>query len=111
MTGFLQTTAASLIRKAAVSDVDLSDFDREALTAFLAGGSAGADRYVPQSDQIVGILKTMSDEFEKDLGDLTAQEEEAKKNYNEMMTALGKEIAAHTEEAKKNYNEMMTALG
>merc|ERR1719386_183523 len=52
MTGFLQTSAASLIRRVSISDVDLSDFDRDALAAFLAGGSGSAQRYVPQSGQI-----------------------------------------------------------
>merc|ERR1719217_447962 len=84
MTGFLQTSAATLIRRVALSDVDLSDFDRDALAAFLSGGAATAQRYVPQSGQIVGILKTMKDEFEKDLSDITAQEHTSKANMEEM---------------------------
>merc|ERR1719207_135979 len=93
MTGFLQTSAATLIRRVAISDVDLRDFDRDALAAFLAGGSGTAQRYVPQSGQIVGILKTMKDEFEKDLSDITAQENTSKANMEEMAAALKKEIA------------------
>merc|ERR1719217_2007357 len=96
MTGFLQTSAASLIRRVSISDADLSDVDRDTLTAFLAGGAANGERYVPQSGEIVGILKQMSDEMTKDLKEITEQENAAKANSEEMQAALVKEIAAHT---------------
>jgi len=96
MTGFLQTSAASLIRRVSISDADLSDVDRDTLTAFLAGGAGSGDRYVPQSGEIVGILKQMADEMAKDLKDITEQENAAKANSEEMQAALAKEIAAHT---------------
>merc|ERR1719217_235895 len=94
--GFLQTDAAKLVQRVALNDVDLSDFDRDALTAFLQGGSTGAEGYVPKSGQIVGILKQMKDTFEKDLADLVAQEEGAKTTYDELMAAKTKEVQAHT---------------
>jgi len=43
--------------------MDLSDVDRDILSSFLSVGS----NYVPQSGQIVGILKEMKDTMEKDL--------------------------------------------
>jgi len=96
MTGFLQTSAANLIRRVSISDADLSDVDRDTLTAFLAGGAGNGERYVPQSGEIVGILKQMSDEMTKDLKEITEQENAAKANSEEMQAALVKEIAAHT---------------
>merc|ERR1719214_193162 len=96
MMGFLQTSAASLIRRVSISDADLSDVDRDTLTSFLAGGAGNGERYVPQSGEIVGILKQMSDEMTKDLKEITEQENAAKANSEEMQAALVKEIAAHT---------------
>merc|ERR1719321_988941 len=94
--GFLQTDAAKLIRRLALNDDVLTDFDREELGAFMQGSSAGGESYVPKSGQIVGILKTMNDEFNKDLNELVAQEEAALKVYNELMAAKTKEVEAHT---------------
>jgi prefoldin subunit 5 len=94
--GFLQTDAAKLLRRVALSDDDLTDFDREQLVAFMQGSSAGNEGYVPKSGQIVGILKQMHDEFSKDLAELVAQEEAAVKTYDELMAAKTKEVEAHT---------------
>merc|ERR1719161_1868262 len=94
--GFLQSDAAAMIRRVALSDPDLSDFDRDAVSAFMQGSAQGQEGYVPKSGQIVGILKTMKDDFDKDLADLIAQEEAALKIYNELMAAKTKEVEAHT---------------
>merc|ERR1719443_577080 len=63
---FLQTTAAATLRKLIIS-VDMSATDRNELAAFLAGG--GSSQYVPQSQEIIGILKQMLDQFKADLKD------------------------------------------
>jgi len=94
--GFLQTPAAAMIRRVALSDVDLTDFDRDAISAFMQGETTGVERYVPKSGQIVGILKQMKSDFDKDLADLVAQEEAAVKIYDELMAAKTKEVEAHT---------------
>merc|ERR1719353_2349377 len=59
------------------------------LTAFLTGGHGDAARYIPQSGEITGILK--------DLSDATAEEEAAIANFKSLIEALMKEVAAHTE--------------
>merc|ERR1719199_851938 len=51
--GFLQTSAANVLRRLAVT-AQISDFNREMLTSFLSAGAA--DGYAPQSGEIVGIL-------------------------------------------------------
>merc|ERR1719313_775255 len=70
-TGFLQTSLGAVLRRVALADSNLSDFDRMRLTAFLTGGHGDAARYIPQSGEITGILKQLLDEFSKDLSDAT----------------------------------------
>merc|ERR1719428_1140107 len=99
--GFLQTKTATMVLRVAMNDPDISDFDRNALTAFLQGVSTGQEGYVPKSGQIVGILKTMLDDFEKDLAAMIEQENAAKKAYDELMAAKTKEVEAHTAAIEK----------
>jgi len=89
--GFLQTSNAAVLRRLVLSQ-DLSNSDRDALTSFLtAGGESG---YAPASGEIVGILKQLGDTMGKDLKELIAQEEAAKKAFEELMAAKQKEVDA-----------------
>jgi len=88
---FVQTDAAQVIRRA-VSKVNLGDADFEAVTAFLSQSS----EYVPQSGQIVGILKTIHDEMSATLVDGTSTEDGAIASYSSLMAAKKNEIAALT---------------
>jgi len=90
--GFLQTGAASLLRKLASSSRQMDDEDRHALASFLAGGND----YAPQSGQITGILKTIHDEMSAGLADATTTENAAIQAYNELMHSRLKEKAALT---------------
>merc|ERR1719313_1611654 len=92
--GFLQTSAAALLKRIVISDDDLTDFDRESLATFLQGGSTSD--YVPKSGEIVGILKQMKDSFDKDLAELEKAEAAAVKTFDELMAAKQKEVEAHT---------------
>jgi len=94
--GFLQTDAAALVRKIAINDLDLADYDREMLTAFLQGSSAGTEGYVPKSGQISGILKQMNDDFKKDLAGVVAAENDSVQLFDELIAAKTKEVNAHT---------------
>lgn len=94
--GFLQTDAAKLIRRVALTDADLTEFDRDALTAFLEGGTTGEEEYVPKGGQIVGILKEMLDDFQKDLESVEKAEADSVKTYEELMAAKTKEVETHT---------------
>jgi len=88
---FLQTQTAQVLRNlASDGKVDMMDADRQDLVAFLSEGS----EYSPQSGQVTGILKQLGDEMSKDLADITATEEAALKNYEALMVAKKKEIAA-----------------
>jgi len=91
MTGFLQTSAASVLRELSVS-MDMSSVDRDMLASFLSAKNG----YAPQSGEIVGILKQMNDEMAKNLADATGSEEESIKEYDGLVGAKGKEIASLT---------------
>merc|ERR1719271_1333689 len=88
---FLQTRAASVLRQLSVS-ADMLPADRDALASFLSEGEG----YVPQSGQIVGILKTMKDEMEKDFADGTAAENSAVADFESLIASKKKEIEALT---------------
>merc|ERR1740121_968286 len=91
---FLQTTSASAIRRLAV-DAEMSSADRDMLTAFLSQGEG--EGYVPQSGQIIGILKQMLDTMDKNLAEVNAAEEEAIKAFKGLAAAKSKEIQANTD--------------
>merc|ERR1719333_1985350 len=91
--GFLQTSAAAVLRRLTLSS-DISNADRDTLTAFLTGGNG--EGYAPASGEIVGILKQMGDTMGKDIADLVAQEEAAIKAYDELMAAKQKEVDSLT---------------
>mmetsp|Transcript_64502 Transcript_64502/g.165969 ORF Transcript_64502/g.165969 Transcript_64502/m.165969 type:complete len:717 (+) Transcript_64502:64-2214(+) len=91
MGGFLQTSAANVVRQYAMEKADLPDTTRQELLAFLSGTQG--EGYVPQSGEITGILKTMHDEMSKGLEDTTAEENSAIQTYEALMAAKKKEVA------------------
>merc|ERR550537_1295044 len=102
--GFLQTTNAAVLRRLVLSQ-DISNGDRDVLTAFLTTGDGQG--YAPASGEIVGILKQLGDTMNKDLKDLIAQEEAAKKAFEELMAAKQKEVDA----AVKAIEEKIKRIG
>merc|ERR1719265_1916409 len=99
--GFMQTTSAAQLRKIVQSSSELTEFDRDALTAFLSGTGAGAEEYVPKSGQITGILKEMRDDFQKDLNVVEKDEKGKAATYDELMKAKTKEVETHTEQIER----------
>jgi predicted nucleic acid-binding Zn-ribbon protein len=93
---FLQSASGSALKTviAKLADSMLSDSsDKEVMASFL---EASGD-YIPASGQIVGILKNMKDEMEKDIGTAKTEEDAAVKAFGELKAAKNKEIAATTE--------------
>jgi peptidoglycan hydrolase CwlO-like protein len=90
---FLQTSTANVLKQLSVT-MDMSSMDREMLTSFLTQGQGEAGSYAPQSGQITGILKQMTDTMEADLATATSEEEAAKKDFAGLMSAKTKEINA-----------------
>merc|ERR1712073_217409 len=96
---FLQTSAASLLRRYTMEKAVLPDETRQELLAFLS--ARNSEEYEPQSGQILGILKQMEEEMDKALADARAAEEEAIKSYDALMEAKTKEVDALTEQIEK----------
>jgi septal ring factor EnvC (AmiA/AmiB activator) len=90
---FLQTKAASVLRDISLS-ANMNPADRDLLSSFLSEGSS----YVPRSGEIVGILKELKDEMERDLADATSVENSAIASYKGLMASKNKEIDALTKE-------------
>merc|ERR1712039_23661 len=84
-----------VLRQISVS-ADMIPADREQLSAFLSEGES----YAPKSGEIVGILKTLKDEMEKDLADATSAENSAIASFESLMASKKKEIDALTKEVE-----------
>merc|ERR1719362_1701728 len=85
---FLQTAAASNLKRFTMEKAELADETRQEVLAFLSG----KEDYAPQSGQIVGILKQMEDEMTKSPEDAKAAEADAIKAYDALMAAKEKEV-------------------
>merc|ERR1719482_2539834 len=97
--GFLQTSASALLRRIVLAKRDMDEDSRQKVLAFLSGTAvapAYGNEYVPQSGEIIGILKQMMDEMKADQAEVIAAEEAAIAAYKELMEAKKKEIAALT---------------
>jgi len=89
---FLQTEAASALKSFVMGKNNMYEADRNDVLSFL---SASTD-YAPASGQIIGILKTMSDEMTADLNSATSDETSAVAAFEELMAAKKKEVEALT---------------
>merc|ERR1719379_2577306 len=92
---FLQSQKARVSRvvKAVKASQTVDDFERDEILGLLQGKNPFGD-YSAQSGEIVGILKAMKDEMDKDLGGAVSAEEEAVKAFEAMTAAKKSEIAA-----------------
>jgi len=91
---FMQTSAGASLRKIIEAQADRESMDvdsKEAISAFLQGD------YVPASGQIVGILKDMKDNMEKDIKEAVAAEEAAITAHDELCAAKKKQFYALTD--------------
>jgi hypothetical protein len=86
------STAAAVMRRAAASDSQLTEDDRMNVLSFFSVGAADGSGYIPAGGEILGILKTMQEDFEKDLAGITGAENEAVQLYNDLIAAKQKEV-------------------
>jgi len=91
--GFLQKSVAGVVQKLSI-EMDLSSESRDELSAFFS--HQGDQKYEPASGNIVGILKSMKVDMEKDLADLQAQEAEKVKANEKLMGSKQKEADVAT---------------
>jgi len=89
---FLQTNEGitQRLRQLSVS-MDMESVDRDLLASFLSGGNSAKG-----SGEILGILKQMKDEMEKDLGSAGAEEQAKIQDYEGLVAAKKKEKNALT---------------
>jgi hypothetical protein len=111
---FLQTDAAQKLRDLTDNQADLftNRLDRQTVTAFLASASddeedSDSDSSGGGSDEILGIMKQLSDEMIKDLGSATADENDAKTVFAELSSAKKREVSALT----GSIEDKMTRVG
>jgi hypothetical protein len=88
---FLQSTAAADLRKIVLTTNALSNFDQSEVQSFLQGklGATG-------SGEIVGILSQMGEDMAQDLKEATESEAASLADFNGLVAAKQKEIAAAT---------------
>jgi len=84
--------AMSLLSKIVKSSESVDDYQRNQVVSFLEGGES--QDYNSQSGEIVGILKAMLDEMDKDYNGAISTEAEAAKGFEELAAAKKAEIAA-----------------
>merc|ERR1719273_2543273 len=90
---------------------NMADSKRQELLAFLSGTQS--EGYVPQSGEILGILKQMYDEMDEDLSKATAEENRAIQTYEALVAAKTKEVntlQAQIEEEMMRSGELGVAL-
>jgi predicted nucleic acid-binding Zn-ribbon protein len=103
---FLQSAQAQVLKKLVLSESNvMTDEEREEITSFLS--NPFSQGYAAQSGQIVGMLKQMAERMTKDLDAATKAEEKAIAEYEGLMKAKTKEVAACTKEIE----DKMVRLG
>merc|ERR1719387_56765 len=89
----MQMPSADRLHKLVESYPNMDAVDRKNALAFLEQSGD----YVPQSGQIVGILKGMKDQMEADLKEAVADEEKAVAGFGDLKASKNKEIEVATE--------------
>lgn len=105
---FLQTKTAANLKRLVSGREDMAEDDRQTIMSFLEGSSQQA-----APGQIIGILKTMKEEYEKSLAEATASEGENVQNYDSLMSAKKKEAKTctrMTEEKLQRVGQLATEI-
>merc|ERR1719498_950898 len=88
---FLQSKAAGALRRV-LQKASLGNYQRGVLTDFLSTSA----QYAPASGEIVGILKQLEEDMQGELADATKAENAAIAEFEGLVAAKEKEIAAAT---------------
>jgi len=89
-----QSTQASRLQKVVQSVTSVDDYERGMVMDFLQGKQNPYGDYSAQSGEIVGILKAMRDEMDKDLNGAVEAEDKSAAGFAELAGAKKDEIAA-----------------
>merc|ERR1719161_976147 len=92
---FLQSQAAAArVTKVVDASLSVDDYQRNLVLSFLSGKQNPFGDYSSSSGEIVGILKAMKDEMDKDLNGAISDEEKAAAGFEELAAAKKEEISA-----------------
>merc|ERR1719201_3162365 len=94
---FLQaqtSAAAQRMQKIVDSAMSVDDYQRNLVVSFLSGKQNPFGEYQSSSTEIVGILKAMKDEMDKDLNGAISDEEKSSAGFTELSSAKKAEISA-----------------
>merc|ERR1719409_2647244 len=80
--------------KAVDTSLNVDDYQRNLVLSFLSGKQNPFGDYSSSSGEIVGILKAMKDEMDKDLNGAISDEEKAAAGFEELANAKKEEISA-----------------
>jgi len=95
---FLQSGSERLMRLRKVAQsASIDDYDRSSVLSFLSGKQNPFGDYGAQSGEIVGILKAMRDEMDKDLNGVVSDEKAAAASFEGTSAAKKAEIQAASE--------------
>jgi len=103
---FLQTSAAQTLKKLIVAKESMNDGDRQELVSFLSSNMEDSET-APGAGEVVGILKQMASETQKELDGADAEEAESVTSFDGLIKAKKKEIAIAT----KMIEEKLTRIG
>merc|ERR1719327_1613129 len=96
MGSFLQAPRNPRLERVLRSSSAVDDYQRNEFLALLEGKNPFGD-YGAQSGEIVGMLKAMKDEMDKDLNGAIGAEEQAQTGFEELAAAKTSEIQANSE--------------
>merc|ERR1719387_1322242 len=96
MGSFLQAPRSPRLERVVRSSNAVDDYQRNEFLALLEGKNPFGD-YGAQSGEIVGMLKAMKDEMDKDLNGAIGAEESAQSGFEELSAAKTSEIQAASE--------------
>eukprot|EP00747_Dinoflagellata_sp_TGD_P135315 gnl/TRDRNA2_/TRDRNA2_175443_c5_seq1.p1 gnl/TRDRNA2_/TRDRNA2_175443_c5~~gnl/TRDRNA2_/TRDRNA2_175443_c5_seq1.p1 ORF type:complete len:662 (+),score=278.79 gnl/TRDRNA2_/TRDRNA2_175443_c5_seq1:71-2056(+) len=103
---FLQTDAADTLKKAVEDIKDMDEYDQQTLMSFLSGTQSDSDEESSGSE-VLGVMKQLKEQMQKELDEATKDEENSITDYNELMASKKKEIAA----LQKMVEEKMQRVG
>merc|ERR1719183_74107 len=99
MGSFMQMSTGRVARLTTIvqSSNEIDAEERSQVLALLQGKQNPFGDYSAQSGEIVGMLKAMKDEMDKDLNGAISAEDAAKAGFDQLATAKKAEIAAASE--------------
>jgi len=80
------------LRRAVSAASGITDYDRQMVSGFLQGRVSDGDGYVPKSGEIVGILRTIETDFQKNLDEVTEAEKKQVAVHEDLMAAKNKQV-------------------